>query len=147
MFAIFVNNSFQFLEFDFGNEEKMPGTICFFNKCKNNSIRNPDRYFVPFVKPHVNIQRCKEWINLCGRFVASAVIVKQKVTSQSCRSRWAQNFEQKTKKGNLLLCKYPSPGFESLVTALPVNPSLPGPAEQFQNWWDYGVKKLSSNVF
>ena len=45
----------------------MPGTICFFNKCKNNSIRNPDRYFVPFVKPHVNIQRCKEWINLCRR--------------------------------------------------------------------------------
>ena len=48
-------------------KKKMPGTICFFNKCKNNSIKNPDRYFVPFVKPHVNIQRCKEWINLCRR--------------------------------------------------------------------------------
>ena len=45
----------------------MPGNVCFFDKCKNNSIKTPERYFVPFVKPHQDIRRCKEWIQLCGR--------------------------------------------------------------------------------
>ena len=47
----------------------MPGTVCFFAKCKNNSIKNPELYFVPFVKPHNDMARCKEWIKLCGRFI------------------------------------------------------------------------------
>ena len=34
------------------------------------------------------------------------------------------------------------PAFENLATALPVTPSLPGPAEQFQNWREQGVKKI-----
>ena len=45
----------------------MPGNVCFFDKCKNNSIKTPERYFVPFVKPEKDIRRCKEWIKLCGR--------------------------------------------------------------------------------
>ena len=45
----------------------MPGNVCFFDKCRNNSIKTPERYFVPFVKPHQDIRRCKEWIHLCGR--------------------------------------------------------------------------------
>ena len=42
-------------------------TTCFFKKCKNHSGKDLDRNFVPFVKPHSNLQRCKEWIQLCGR--------------------------------------------------------------------------------
>ena len=46
----------------------MPGgKTCFFKNCKKNTVRDRDRYFVPFVKPHINLQRCKEWIQLCGR--------------------------------------------------------------------------------
>ena len=45
----------------------MPGNVCFFDKCRNNSIKTPERYFVPFVKPHHDMRRCKEWIRLCGR--------------------------------------------------------------------------------
>ena len=46
----------------------MPGgKTCFFQKCKNYSTTAPDRYFVPFVKPHIDLKRCQEWIQLCGR--------------------------------------------------------------------------------
>ena len=47
---------------------KMPGgKTCFFQKCKNYSKSDPNRHFVPFVKPHIDLKRCKEWIQLCGR--------------------------------------------------------------------------------
>ena len=43
------------------------GKTCFFKNCKNYSVKDPNRYFVPFVKPHSNLQRCREWVQLCGR--------------------------------------------------------------------------------
>ena len=47
---------------------KMPGgKTCFFQKCKNYSTSDPNRHFVPFVKPHIDLKRCQEWIQLCGR--------------------------------------------------------------------------------
>ena len=45
------------------------GKTCFFHKCKATPEKNPDRVFVPFVKPYMDIQRCKRWIQLSGRFV------------------------------------------------------------------------------
>ena len=42
---------------------------CFFFGCKNNSLKNPDLEFVPFVKPYSDFKRCKQWIALCKRSV------------------------------------------------------------------------------
>ena len=44
-------------------------TVCFFKNCKSHSDKHPDKVFVPFVKPHTDIKRCKRWIQLSGRLV------------------------------------------------------------------------------
>ena len=54
----------------------MPGKTCFFQKCKNNSANQPDRCFVPFVKPHIDMKRCRDWIQLSGRFIPPDKISK-----------------------------------------------------------------------
>ena len=69
---------------------------------------------------------------------ASTVIVK-KVTSQSRPSRWAEGESRKKLQMKEAIRPY---GFENQATALPVTPSLLGPAYRFQNWWEQGVKKI-----
>ena len=43
---------------------------CFFLGCKNSTLKSPDTYFDPFVKPHLDLKRCKRWIELCKRNVS-----------------------------------------------------------------------------
>ena len=39
-------------------------------------MNQPDRCFVPFVKPHFDLKRCRDWIQLCGRFIPPEKISK-----------------------------------------------------------------------
>ena len=40
---------------------------CSHGVCTSNSVRNPERLWVPFVKPWIDFSRCKRWVFLCGR--------------------------------------------------------------------------------
>ena len=45
--------------------EKMVKHCCY-GGCNSNSKRH-DVKFIPFVKPTLNLQRCRRWIHLCGQ--------------------------------------------------------------------------------
>jgi len=65
----------------------MPKT-CSFLGCKNSSLKNPDLKFAPFVKPHIDLNRCKRWIQLCKRNVP---VDKIKVYTYICSEHFGFN--------------------------------------------------------
>ena len=99
---------------------KMPGgKTCFFQKCKNYSTTAPDRYFVPFVKPHIDLKRCQEWIQLCGR--PSIPVDKIK--------RWTFVCDEHFNAGEVLDPKFnktlkPIPRQQQVQNALPRQPQV-----------------------
>jgi len=40
---------------------------CIVRRCKNSSKKNPDKKFLPFVKPTTDPQRCKRWLELAEK--------------------------------------------------------------------------------
>ena len=51
----------------------MVGTkYCAWGKCKSDSRRQDEDdmrgvFFIPFVKPHIDMEKCKRWVNACRR--------------------------------------------------------------------------------
>ena len=49
---------------------------CIVRRCKNNDKKNPDKKFLPFVKPTTDPERCKRWLELVRKDISVEKIEK-----------------------------------------------------------------------